>query len=317
MAHQFAYLTLPANLIALLNLQHAALWSAGPVHYDLAEVDPLGVEQVPSTFYATPITTISAACNCSNRMKALYNDHLTRSNGGSGAKVYSHKVVDSSNTVSTADMADGSTYDAAMLASIKTLVDELRLDYAAHTANTGGVWHTAVDTVDILGGAPAINDWADLAEALNNLKAQYEGHRSQGASLSIHVVADSTNTLTAPNAVSTDPDSCLVLANQLKARLNAHRTQAGVHALDDSINVVSAADAAYPANLFGLANALKSAYNTHRASTTWHDVADGTNAISGANATTVATLLTLVEELRQDLTAHFRAGPASAAARSL
>lgn len=313
MALQFAANTVPANLVTALNLQHAALWSAGPVHYDLAEVDPLGVEQVPATFYASAITTLSGACNAANKIKAIYNDHL----GRASIQIYAHKTADVANPVSTADMADGSTYDAAMLASIKTLVDELRLDYAAHTANTGGVWHTAVDTVDILGGAPAINDWADLAEALNNLKAQYEGHRSQGASLSIHVVADSTNTLTAPNAVSTDPDSCLVLANQLKARLNAHRTQAGVHALDDSINVVSAADAAYPANLFGLANALKSAYNTHRASTTYHATGDSTNVVTGADATTVTTLIALVEELRTDLTAHLRAGPASYAVRSL
>lgn len=315
MALQFATGTLPANLVTGLNLLHAAAWSSGPSHYDLAEVNTSAEEQVPTFFFPSTITDVATACNCTNRIKSLLNDHYGRGNAGSGSKVYGHKTADLANVISTADMADGATYDAALLASVKTLIDELRVDYAAHISNGGGVWHTAADTAHILGGSPTITSWADAAEGLNNIKAQYELHRAEGAS--IHAAADSTNTIAAANASSSSPDSCVTLANALRTALNAHRTQSGVHALDDSVNVVSGSAVSYPAGLFTLANACKASINNHRTSTTYHDAADTTNAISSADATTVASLLTLVEEMRVDVTAHFRAGPTTQAVRSL
>jgi len=312
MALQFAANTVPANLVTALNLQHAALWSAGPVHYDLAEVDPLGVEQVPVTFYASAITTLSGACNAANKIKAIYNDHL----GRASIQIYAHKTADVANPVSTADMADGSTYDAALLATLITLTNDLRAKYEAHRLD-GSTAHHAVDAVAILGGQPTISSWAELATELNNLKAQYSVHITRATTSSVHDNADATNTISAANASSTDPDSCLLLANALRTAYEAHRTQASVHFASDTTNTISASAASYPANLFTLTNALKGAYNTHRTSTTYHATGDSTNVVTGTDATTVTTLIALVEELRTDLTAHLRAGPASYAVRSL
>lgn len=301
----------PSGALAAHNKTHRQAWSSGPSHYDGPEFNSSLVEQVPP---AAP-TTLAGAVDAANTCKALYNDHCSRGNGGTGEKVYAHKTADAANLVTTADMSAGSTYEATILASLQTLVGELRTDYAAHIADAAA--HAAADTTHVLGGAPALSSFADLAVELNNLKAQYNAHIAFSAGGSPHLAADSANGVSTANAVSTDLDTIITLANALRTKYNLHRVESGVHAADDTTNVVSGSAVSYPAGLFSLANEIKGDYNTHRASTTYHDVADSTNSISASDATTIASLITLVAELCTDLTAHFRSAPTSAALRAL
>jgi hypothetical protein len=300
-----------AGYIAAHNETHRSVVAleASKPHYDGAEFIA-NVEQVPDT--GTP-TTLALAINGANRIKALMNDHYTRHNGGNGKKIYAHKVVDNANTISAADMSAGSTYEATILTSLKTMIDELRADYIAHIASAS--YHAAPDVTNVLGAIPVITTYDDATEALNNLKAQYNAHIVFSSGGSPHSNPDGTNGVTAPNAVVTDLDSLVMLANQLKSKYNAHRTQATVHIANDAVNVVTGADVAFPGDLFTLANAIKSSYEAHRASTTYHESADSTNTISAANATTVTTLIALVAELYTDVTAHFRFAPVTRAVR--
>jgi hypothetical protein len=311
-----------SNYIAAQNETHrsvVALEFAGgsKPHYDGPEFLPGGIEQVPG---AAP-TTLAVAVNRANEIKALLNDHYSRHNAGSGRKIYAHKVVDAANPVVTADMAAGSTFEAALLASLVTLTNSLRLAFVAHGANlkpdgTASGVHATADVTNILGGLPVLTDFAGVADALNLLKGTYNDHIAFSAGGSPHLTADSTNGVSAANADSSNLDTLLTLANQLRTKLLAHFTQSGVHSVDDTFNNATVTAAAtYPANLFALANEIKASYGAHRQSTTYHEVADGTNTISASDATTVATLIALVAELATDVAAHFRFAPVTRAVR--
>lgn len=305
------------NVIAAHNEVHrsvVALESAKP-HYDGPEWSNSGVEQVTASFYNAP-TTLAEAIDTLNRIKGLYNDHIGRGNAGSGKKIYAHKTADSTNTISTADMASGSSYEATILAALITLVTELRSDYEAHRTNSGGTWHTSVDGTNVLGGQPTISSFAEVASELNLLKAMYQAHRVL-TSGSVHANADSTNTISSANATSTDIDSMITLANELKADFNAHLTQATIHSQSDSVNSTSAADVGYPGGLFTLANEIRGDYELHRASTSYHEAADAANTISSSAASTIAGLIALAVELRTDIDAHMRNAPVSGAMRGV
>jgi len=288
-------------------------------HYDGPEVLTTGVEQVPAVTVATA-TTLTTAVNAVNECKRLFNDHCGRGNAGSGKKIYAHKTADAANPVATADMDAGSTYEAALLALLITMVNELRLDFTNHGANlkpdgTASGVHAAADTTNVLGGQPTLTDYAGVADALNLLKNTYNDHIAFSSGGSPHLNPDGSNAVSAANALSTDIDSCITLANQIKAKLTAHYSQATVHSASDTFNTIATADVAYPAGLYTLANALKAAYNLHRASTTYHESADSTNAISSSDASTVTSLITLAAELQTDLSAHLRRAPVTRAVR--
>jgi len=311
-----------ANFIAAHNTTHqesVGLTSATS-HYDGPEfLITTGVEQVPSVTVATA-TTLATAIDAVNETKRLYNDHLGRHNSGSGKKIYAHKAVDATNVATTADMASGSSFESTMLTDLAALVTELRADYASHIANTkadgtsSGV-HVVADTTNILGGTPTISTFADVAEGLNNLKAQFNAHIAFSSGGSPHANPDGTNAVSTANASSTDLDSLRALANALRTAITAHYSQATVHTIDDTFNPISGSAVSYPSGMFTLANEIKADYNLHRASTTYHESADGTNTISSSDATTVASLITLAAELQTDITAHLRRAPVTRAVR--
>jgi hypothetical protein len=76
------------------------------------------------------------------------------------------------------------------------------------------------------------------------------------------------------------------------------------HKVQDTANVVAAANASDQTTLNTLLNEIKADYNLHRASTTYHQAADATNVVSASDATTLATSLALVKEIKQDFNAH-------------
>ena len=192
-----------AGFIAAMNETHRAVVAleAAKPHYDGAEFIA-NVEQAPSVT-TTAATTLATAVNAVNEAKRLFNDHLGRHNGGSGLKIFSHKVVDAANPVATADMSAGSTYEAAILVLLITMVNELRIDFSAHGANlkpdgTASGVHAAADVTNVLGGQPTLTDWAGIADSLNLLKTSFNDHIVFSAGASPHLIADGTNGATAP-----------------------------------------------------------------------------------------------------------------------
>jgi hypothetical protein len=124
--------------------------------------------------------------------------------------------------------------------------------------------------------------------------------------------ADATTAITAPNA--SEINSSIVLANQLKALLNAHYASAcdastgiGAHISADASNVIATADASDLTSVEALLNACKTSYEAHRASTVFHPTADGTHTITSATATDQGTSNTLGNEMKTDCSAHFAA----------
>lgn len=88
-----------------------------------------------------------------------------------------------------------------------------------------------------------------------------------GADSVSHVAADSTlGTALAALVVAVDLASSETLLNGLKAALNAHLTQSGVHVFNDTINTVSASAATDLTSSETLANALQTSVNAHFAS---------------------------------------------------
>ncbi len=159
-----------------------------------------------------------------------------------GAAVDINAVVDYVNAgyYQTGPAADQATALAATIA----LANDLKSKYGAHISNTGGVFHSLADAVNTISAANA-SDLPTLITLLNDIKTKFDAHiaNSGGA---FHTVADTVNVVTAPAA--TDQRSATILAYELKTKYNAHRTQAGVHALNDTINIEALSNAALVAS---------------------------------------------------------------------
>ena len=308
-----------ANSIAAHNLTHksaaaAEIAASTKAHYDGVEVGVTGVAETISATLSAP-STLADAVTVFNEAKRILNLHYGYHNTGGTAGVFAHKAA--TTAIAVADLSAGSVYDAAALAAVKALIDEFRVDYEAHRVNV--TFHAAADTTNVLGGSPTITTWADAAEALNNMKAQLNAHVPFSSGASPHA-NPGTTLVTAANAVSTDIDSCITLANDIKAKYNSHRTEATVHSTNDTTNVLSASNAALSTDLTdsgGLPNTIRTSYEAHRASTTYHESADSTNTISASTYGTAAQLIALAVELRTDIDAHLAYAPVSRAQRGV
>ena len=178
---------------------------------------------------------------------------------------------------------------------------------------TAGLYHVGIDTVDVLGAVPVINDEADLVVDMNNLKAQFNAHIVN--TTGVHGAADGGNALTSPNAVLGDLDTSIDLVNEMKTNLNAHFATGGmVHTGAfgaDTQNTIVASSVSYPAGLFDLANDIHDQYELHRPSTTYHNVADGTNGLNALfyPVTNITMLIGAAGDIQTKLNGHFRFAP--------
>lgn len=105
-------------------------------------------------------------------------------------------------------------------------------------------------------------------------------------------------------AFSATEAQLVTLVNELKADINAHFTQATVHAVDDAVNTIGTADATDTASAITLVNVIKTKYNTHRTQATVHTVNDAVNVVGTAAATTFATAILLANEIKADYRLH-------------
>ena len=181
------------------------------------------------------------------------------------------------------------------------------MHFVAITYNRGTEYeHTSTFDVD---------DEADLAVDMNNLKAQYNAHIVNTTG-TVHGTADAANGITAANAVQGSLDLFITLVNQMKSKLNAHFALAGkVHTGAfgaDTQNTISAASVSYPAGLFDLINDIGAKYEAHRAdATVIHNDPDATNTLAAITfpVTTIANLIAGAAVIRTQLNAHFRFAP--------
>jgi hypothetical protein len=103
---------------------------------------------------------------------------------------------------------------------------------------------------------------------------------------------------------SDDLITVIALVNQLKKEYNDHRTQTGIHSVDDTINDVIVADAIDLLSAQTLANDIKSKFNAHRTAVFVHLVNDTNNIVQQPFAADLHTLITLVNELKDDFNNH-------------
>ena len=113
-----------------------------------------------------------------------------------------------------------------------------------------------------------------------------------------HATADTTNVIA--KAAATDLSTAIALANDLKAKFNAHLPQGTIHALgDDVTNTTTEADASDLATLKTLVNALRTDYEAHRvlASGTGHTAADtANNTLKGPVGTAKTIVMSFYDE---------------------
>lgn len=118
----------------------------------------------------------------------------------------------------------------------------------------------------------------------------------KGTVVVTHPRPDKVNAVTADNA--TDEDTTVALANELKAKFNAHLSQDGVHSEDDEDNGITSPNATNYATAYTLLNEFKAKYNLHIASTEFHVTADSTNAISDPDASTPSSAVNLANSAK-------------------
>ena len=124
-----------------------------------------------------------------------------------------------------------------LLAALLLVTTQIQTMYNLHISNAGPhVIHTAPDTINVVAGAAT--DLASAIAQLNLLATAYEAHRVLVGAGPVHTGADAANALAAPPASSLA--TAVVLADDLKAKFNAHRMQGIlVHPLDDTWNIVT------------------------------------------------------------------------------
>lgn len=306
------------NVIDALNAQHRSLVAleASKPHYDGPEfLQGTAVEQVLGSFFGSSPTTMAAALDVVEKAIVLHDDHVSRSNAGSGLKVFAHKVVGTA--IGGTPSSSGAVLEQAMVDAWGPVALALATWLQVHMLSA--TYHSVADTFNALGTLPSsITTKAEISRILNLTRAVMQQHLAFTAG-GVHGAADTTNVTTAAPVDSQDDwDGMLALMIELILDLGAHGANTGgsYHAATDGRALPSAP--AFPAAVttaFGRANTFKAAHNTHLGSTSEHESADATNTISASSATTVATLVTMAAEIYTDQPAHFRNAPITRAVR--
>jgi len=128
-----------------------------------------------------------------------------------------------------APAADQATQTAALV----VLANNIKSEYNTHIASA--VFHTVADVANGI-TSPNATDLASSITLLNEAKGDYNNHRTNVGG-AYHPMTDTVNVVAAPDA--TDLRSALILAEELKSKYNSHRTQAGVHVVNDTVNIVT------------------------------------------------------------------------------
>lgn len=250
--------------------------------------------------------------------KTFINLHLAYADEVTGELWYAHKAADALHQI-TSSMGPWSNVEADMLEAARLLVNDLSTMYERHRLNNGGTWHTGIDTANILGTPTTYTSGQWTAqigvERTNMIKALYTDHIVKTTG-STHAMADATNGIAAGYVTyspTSGPDwtAWIALLTELKTDFNLHRSQAGVHAANDTVNIVTAALPAVPSGTFDLVNEIITDWNAHVADTTFHNSADTGSQISIGTVTSISEMITVAQELYTKANEHVRNAPSS------
>lgn len=107
---------------------------------------------------------------------------------------------------------------------------------------------------------------------------------------------------------ATNLSSSIVMANDIRAKFEAHLTNIGSHEPNDVGSYIPIVDATNLTSLVILLNSIKSTFNSHIAKGSGagliHQLVDITNPIMSTNASNLTTAIGLVNELRTKFNAH-------------
>lgn len=303
------------NIIDAHNSTHAQIHGTGSKHNDGADYLVNGTHQVIT---GSSPTDLAGAISVFTQAKDLFNNyHINRG----GSNIYAHLIVDSVNTV-TANISDVAFYTSAIFSSLQIMTDALQVSYTAHIANlkpdtTASGVHVVADTTNILSGILPLTSFGVISAVLNEIKLNANNHFLFSVMASPHLIPDVTNTILTANCTATDYDSMINLANDIKITLNAHYTQMGVHAVNDTFNTITVPDITDPAGLYDLAVQYKTKHNAHVGSAVFHNAADAGNALTYSGPSTILDLVIAAAEVYTKQPAHFNAAPVSQAMRSV
>ncbi len=317
MALSFAALQVSASLALSLNADHAQVGALFP-HNDGPEFS--GSPPVASILSGSAPTTATQAWALMTAAVALLNTHFGMADGVNGDHIFAHNIVDGANII-TGTMPSWSSVEATLLSTCFTLLNDLAAKYEAHRLNSGGVFHTTVDTVNYLGG-PLLPGGATpqmMVERANLLAGLLSDHVIKEGGT--HSAPDGGDVVSAANAVydptlGTDWDKMITLVAQLQTKLNAHEGN-GVHALADAVNTSAAALVALPGGWNALAAEIKTKFEAHRILLPQHNFVDSTDTLTYSSPpTTVAGMIAAGVQVFNAVNGHIQAAPISRAYRS-
>jgi hypothetical protein len=126
--------------------------------------------------------------------------------------------------------------------------------------------HFHLDASEISPAHAAATDLPTAVQVINEVEAVYHFHTGDRLA---HAVPDTTNVESTAKANASVTDGglagAMALANDQKAKFNAHLTQSTVHYNNDGTNAVAAANATDLPSLITLVNALRTSIIAHMA----------------------------------------------------
>ena len=320
---------------------------------DAATLDEVGdLEHAINTKYVSHIgdTTYHIAADVTNTLtaktvyektKALADETKTQYEAHRVLVGTQHAVEDSTNTVTASAVSSKATAitllnqikakfnlhcaepeahgKTVVKAAIKALGDELKTKYESHRILVG-TQHAVEDSTNGV-TASAITTKASAVTLLNQLKAKFNLHCAEAEAHGKTVVKAAIK----------------LLADELKGDYNAHRVLVGTqHAVEDSVNEVTAATMTTKASAVTLLNQIKAKFNLHCAEAETHGktvvkaaikalsddlynmyeahrvltlggehgAADNTNGLSASKMTTKASAVTLLNNIKAKFNAH-------------
>ena len=232
-------------------------------------------------------TDLSSAITLANEEKSLFNSHRT-------AVIREIQKVHSSDDLVNIVTAP----DATDLPTLITLLNDISTQYEAHRVESGV--HGATLFIRLEPPNRSLYDnmkfyitetgEENLTSPFSDDETLYMGTITYGRD---HSTSYTANTLPEDAALL----DTIILANDLRGKYEAHRIEAGVHVLNDSINTITAPIASDLPSTLTLLIDLKSKFNGHLSQIGVHLEDDTLDLITGPTPTVLKMAQALANEL--------------------
>jgi len=277
-----------ATAIALAN-DVRAKYLAHLVQYRVHLADDTENDVLPDV-----ATDLATAIDLANSEKEVFNVHLT-------ATIREVQKVHSEDDLANAVVSP----DATDLASLVILLNDIRARYEAHRVEAGV--HGSTLFIRLAPPSRVLYEGMKfyrvetgtegLVAPFSDDETMYvDGFRLQGGA------SFSYDASVLPE--DQELQDVITLSNDFRARYEAHRVEAGVHATDDTVNVVSAAVATDLPTALTLLQDLKAVFDAHLVEAGVHVADDPRNTALGADPTVLKMAQALANELKLKFERH-------------